>query len=289
MAVTNKVQCSGCGKFYDGNRYPVCPFCAKENPVYMPNNSEIEKKQSNDFIPNPSEKRIEINNAEEDRPVEGEKTYGAYDGVGYPREKYEKAEITETGDNSVDSIPTPGKDEVTDQFIVERKTGKDESFEAEVKEATARTDGKTFGYFGRKTPSQGIEVSAPATHTETVAPFEAAPTYATGLLACIKGPFQGKTFFINSGKNSIGRSDNNAIVIKDQRISREKHAFITYEPKKREFFISSGDSSGLVYLNDENVMDSTRIKEGDMLELGDCIFYFKPICDEKFSWDMFEE
>ena len=86
----------------------------------------------------------------------------------------------------------------------------------------------------------------------------------------------------------MGRSQNNRIVFsKDGQISREKHAFIMYEPKKREFFIQSGDSSGLTYLNDENVIGSKKINAFDIIELGGSQFVFVPLCCERFAWESY--
>lgn len=77
------------------------------------------------------------------------------------------------------------------------------------------------------------------------------------------------------------------VISKDPQISREKHAFITYEPKKRVFFISSGDSSGLTYINEEMVDASTQLNNYDIIEMGKSQFVFVSLCGEKFSWDQY--
>ena len=68
-------------------------------------------------------------------------------------------------------------------------------------------------------------------------------------------------------------------------MSREKHAMVIYEPKKRNFYIQPGDSSGLTYLNDDYITESKRLAAKDILEIGDCQFVFVPLCGDDFSWE----
>ena len=107
-----------------------------------------------------------------------------------------------------------------------------------------------------------------------------------GWLVCISGKHFGESFSIGAGKNSIGRNDDNRIVLyKDNKVSRTKHALITFEPKKRFFYLQPGDSSGLTYLNDDYIDESKKLKPKDIIELGDSKFLFVPLCDETFSWE----
>ncbi len=107
-----------------------------------------------------------------------------------------------------------------------------------------------------------------------------------GWLVCVKGPHIGQCFNINSGRNSIGRNSSNRIVIsQDEYVSREKHAWVSYEPKKRKFNIQPGDGSGITYLNDEDVMAPQEIKKYDKIEVGSTVLLFIPLCGEEFSWE----
>ena len=156
----------------------------------------------------------------------------------------------------------------------------------------ASAQAKTVGFF-EMAGSANRAVQQPAnvmpsvsnmTGTNTVASTSSEPV--VGWLVCIKGAHLGECFNIYSGKSSMGRSNTNRIVFsKDGQISRDKHAFIMYEPKKREFFIQSGDSSGLTYLNEENIIGSRKIEAFDILELGGSQFVFVPLCSEKFAWE----
>ena len=153
-----------------------------------------------------------------------------------------------------------------------------------VNETVAKDEGKTFGFFSlnKNSSNSGSEDSGSGTPQPTSVNSEP----MVGWLVCIKGPHFGEAFNIYVGNNSIGRLSSNKIVIaRDSHVSREKHAVITYEPKKREFLISPGASSGLTYLNDENIMTSAKLKAKDKIELGECVFLLIPLCGEDFSWE----
>lgn len=144
-----------------------------------------------------------------------------------------------------------------------------------VKKSSASNEGKTMSYFSAAT-SQSSAQSAPRPCAEPV----------VGWLVCVGGCNFGQCFNISAGKNSIGRSEENRIVIPDDNgISRIKHALIVYEPKKRNFYLQPGDSSGLTYLNEDYITDSQKLTAHDMIELGDSKFMFIPLCGEAFSWE----
>jgi hypothetical protein len=90
-----------------------------------------------------------------------------------------------------------------------------------------------------------------------------------GWLVCIEGPDRGQDYRIHMEKNFIGRSNTMDIAIMgDESISREKHATVTFDPKKSVFWLLPGDSSGLVYLNESLVNAPTELKADDVIELG---------------------
>lgn len=111
-----------------------------------------------------------------------------------------------------------------------------------------------------------------------------------GWLVCIEGNDFGGSFTIKSGRNFIGRASNMDIVIQgDNSVSREKHAVILYEPKKRDFIAQAGESRELFYLNEEVVLNSLRLKQYDILTIGNTRLMFFPCCGENFSWDDFKK
>lgn len=111
-----------------------------------------------------------------------------------------------------------------------------------------------------------------------------------GWLVCIEGADFGKSFVIKCGGNFIGRAEHMDVVLQgDQSISREKHAIILYEPKRREFIAQAGESRELFYLNDEVVLNPVRLKQHDILTIGNTRLMFFPCCGEHFSWDDYKK
>ena len=145
------------------------------------------------------------------------------------------------------------------------------SLKQQLEQVTNDNQGKTVGFFGGKVNEE--------TEDDIIDPV-------VGWIVAIKGPHKGQSYEITSGKNSVGRSNNNNIVVsKDNMVSRENHAWLIYEPKKRDFFVQGGDGRGLVYVNDENVMTTQKISSGDSIEIGESVFMLVPLCGENFSWD----
>ena len=163
--------------------------------------------------------------------------------------------------------------------------GETSSQQGRLEQQFASAQAKTVGFFGASSasvPQSNAVAPNPRSSSAATGPVEP----VVGWLVAIKGEHLGECFNIYSGKSSLGRSQNNRIILaKDLQISREKHAFIMYEPKKRQFFIQSGDSSGLTYLNDENIIGSHVINAFDILELGGSQFVFVPLCGDKFAWE----
>lgn len=113
-----------------------------------------------------------------------------------------------------------------------------------------------------------------------------AKTNVVGWVAIIEGEDKGKSFALKSGRNFIGRSsDQDVVLANDKAVSREQHAIIVYEPRKRKFFVQPGDSRGLFYVNDNVVLGSEEIKAYDVILVGKTQLIFVPLCGDKFSWD----
>jgi hypothetical protein len=107
-----------------------------------------------------------------------------------------------------------------------------------------------------------------------------------GWLVCVEGPDKGRDFRIHSEKNFIGRSAAMDIAITgDESVSREKHASVAYDPKRRATWILPGEASGLVYLNDQLVNTPMKLASRDIIEVGKTKLMFWPLCDDQFHWD----
>ncbi len=108
-----------------------------------------------------------------------------------------------------------------------------------------------------------------------------------GWLVCTEGCCYGMSFNIYSGRNTIGRNLQNDICLEgDPLVSREKHAEIVYSPESRIFYAYAGDSHGLLYVNDELILESTVLNDRDMLEIGQNKLVFVPFCTKSFAWNM---
>jgi hypothetical protein len=106
-----------------------------------------------------------------------------------------------------------------------------------------------------------------------------------GWLVCIEGPDRGRDYRLHAEKNFIGRSSSMDVAITgDDSISREKHAAVSYEPKKKVFWLIPGEASGLVYINDEVVNTPVQLQPRSIIELGRTKLMFFPFCDEQFQW-----
>ena len=172
-----------------------------------------------------------------------------------------------------------------------------------IKNVSASEEGKTFGYFSLNRPANGVETQNEPTrvsyNTVTNNNDEKneqknavsndsliSDEPPVGWLVCIKGVLLGRCYYIYAGRNSVGRNNDNKIALKgDNCISREKHAYIVYEPRKRVFRLHPGNSDGLTYLNGDEIYEPTELKVGDAIELGQTTLRFVPLCGPDFSWE----
>ncbi len=108
----------------------------------------------------------------------------------------------------------------------------------------------------------------------------------TGWLVCTEGEDYGSSFMLASGKNFIGSAANMDIVLHgDADIAWERHAIVFYEPKKREFFIQTGETDQPIYLNGKEIEGLAGMHAHDVLKIGKSVLVFFPCCSKTFSWD----
>jgi hypothetical protein len=147
-----------------------------------------------------------------------------------------------------------------------------------------------------KRPDAARAVSIPSTQPKEQAyadQAENAPTVGVlhkqlgidpvvGWLVCTDGSQRGRDYRLHSERNLIGRAPENDVCIAgDETISRTGHAVIAFEPRQRVFFLSAGESRGLVYLNHEVVESAKKLEPYDVIELGQTRLVFVPFL---FSW-----
>lgn len=106
-----------------------------------------------------------------------------------------------------------------------------------------------------------------------------------GWLVCIEGVDKGKDYRIRAQRNFIGRGESMDICVRgDQTISRDGHAVISYNERKSSFTLAPGNSKGITYVNDEEVLMGVTLKAYDVIEIGNTKLLFVPLCGEHFKW-----
>jgi len=106
-----------------------------------------------------------------------------------------------------------------------------------------------------------------------------------GWLVCVAGPDQGRDFRIRSERNFIGRAPGMDICIPgDEGVSRERHAVISFNPRKGGFLLLPGESHGIVYHNDNEVVGPVELSPYDRIEIGRTTLLFVPFRGPQFMW-----
>lgn len=117
---------------------------------------------------------------------------------------------------------------------------------------------------------------------------EAAPITApvVGWLVVTAGPGRGAVVGLVPGMNAIGRGDDNAVQIDfgDTSISRDAHAYVSYDDEARGFHISHGGKTNLVRLNNAPVLAAEVLTHGDTLRIGATSLRFVALCGADFDW-----
>lgn len=106
-----------------------------------------------------------------------------------------------------------------------------------------------------------------------------------GWLIALGGAHIGQDYHLKVGKNFIGRDAQMDIALTgDKSVSRNRHAIVVYEPKQHLYLVQPGDSSGLVYRNNEVVLSPVKLEAYDMITVGEVNLLFMPLCGERFNW-----
>lgn len=122
----------------------------------------------------------------------------------------------------------------------------------------------------------GAEVDADAGMADPVA----------GWLVVVAGPGKGRVCKLGYGTNSLGRGDGARVRLDfgDERISRENHAALTYDPRGRKFYLQHGGGVNLTYLGDAPVLTPTLLEPMQDICIGDTTLRFVPFCGPDFDW-----
>jgi hypothetical protein len=108
-----------------------------------------------------------------------------------------------------------------------------------------------------------------------------------GWLVVLGGPGRGNARRLGYGQNSLGRdrSERVSLDFGDASISRSKHCFVLYEPRKRQYYLRPGDGANLTYLNGELLAESKSLNPTDVIEIGATKLRFIPLCGPEFDWE----
>lgn len=107
-----------------------------------------------------------------------------------------------------------------------------------------------------------------------------------GWVVVVKGPGRGGFRPVYVGMNAVGRDPSQRVSLSfgDESISREEHAFITYDEEQRCFYLQHGGKSNLVRLGAQPVLSPTELKPNDLIRIGRTTLLFVPCCGPDFSW-----
>lgn len=279
----NVVRCEN-GHFYDGDKYTLCPHCGAKTCVTIetPQLTEKTTKKSSSIFGRKnklvSTVKQQASNQDEETcalPIDNKEYGGNNTEDKHPKDHQavnnDFADDEKTMDLwQLEEEPKCETPMSSKQDSVESSVQEQSSLRSAIQRISANNEEKTVGIFSSGRETARAEVSNPV----------------VGWMVCVAGPHFGESFCISAGKNGVGRTNENDIVLsKDNSVSRVKHAMIIYEPKKRNFYLQPGDSSGLTYLNDEYIMDSKLLSSRDIIELGDSKFMLVPLCGPDFTWE----
>lgn len=114
--------------------------------------------------------------------------------------------------------------------------------------------------------------------------------WVCGWLVCVKGANKGHAYTIQDGKNFIGSGSGMDIqIIGDKRIQKRNHAVVLFDAKSRKTLLMTGDSHGLVFLENQLVFDPVELTDFNNIELGESQFCYVPFCGANFAWDDAQE
>lgn len=106
-----------------------------------------------------------------------------------------------------------------------------------------------------------------------------------GWLVCVEGPEVGKDYRLYGRINTIGRAqDNDVVLAQEHTVSQKNHVRLAYDAKHNNYQLIPGDGSNVTYLNDEPLYVPQRLNAYDILEMGETKLMFIPLCNDRFRW-----
>lgn len=298
------IKCENCEKFYDGDKYEICPHCKGEpvgksrRDVTIKPHPITESRQEHEESDKHTEKK-EYTKKEHDLkgkinrvfkkkqlPDEKQKIIISDD----IEEKQSTEEITEKVDQP-EQIHGDADNKLVEKELAKNKTEDISGDSNETEETKSKQQEEITDEVIEEQPvslAEAIKQTESTSNDKTVAFYNFSNDVepVVGWIVCVKGEYMGESFPLKSGRNNIGRSLSMDIALaKEKSVSREKHAAIVFEPHQKKTFIQGGESSGLTYVNDELVMMFRELSDYDTITLGESKFVFIHFVGDKFSWE----
>lgn len=186
-------------------------------------------------------------------------------------------------DLTVELMGNMQDDSVTNNFANQVTDFKTMSLEEEPEEDSDHTLGFFDGIFPGNSGTVGKsfeEHSVPKPVANKVS------TPCVGWLVALGGEHVGTDFRLKVGKNFIGRGSQMDVALTgDKSVSRESHAIVIYEPKAHIYLVQPGESSSLVYRNNEVLLTPMKLEAYDTITVGEVDLVFMPLCGERFNWE----
>jgi len=282
----NVIKCEN-GHHYDADKYEVCPHCGSKSTAEVKHENQVKERNPKkpSIWPLGGRKKSEdvtVTTISPDSVASA--TVGIFDDQNTEKHQdiYSEMPFADKDTvvaNGTQALPWVDEDKPSEQPIDEKSILTPpvivEEEHKSLRDEIDNSGGKTFGYFSMGATTDSDNKAVIVSNEPVV-----------GWLVCVQGAHFGESFNIVAGKNSIGRNSDNKIILgKDGSVSREKHALIIYEPKKRNFYLQPGDSSGLTYINDDMITETRMLNKRDIIELGNGKYIFIPLCNETFSWE----
>ena len=107
-----------------------------------------------------------------------------------------------------------------------------------------------------------------------------------GWLVVIEGPGTGAWFTLQSGLTKIGRGPDQTVSLNygDTAISRTTHASLAYEPADHRFRLGVGKCENDILVNGTPVHETTDLRHGDLITVGETTLRLAAFCDDRFAW-----
>ena len=106
-----------------------------------------------------------------------------------------------------------------------------------------------------------------------------------GWLVCVEGPEVGKDYRLYGRINTIGRAEDNDVVLaQEHTVSQKNHVRLAYDAKHNNFQLIPGEGTNVTYLNDEPLYVPQKLNAYDVLEMGETKLIFVPLCNDRFRW-----